>query len=130
MSIIKTILVAPRRFYHKRQTLRQSAAQGPILVSAVADFSETSITLTFDRPIEMVSYDPSQIIASSALDQLYYQGNGTFDPPAGNTIKLYMGPTDEYTGDANLLNAGNASGIRAVEDDVAWVGVADFVIGV
>ncbi len=103
---------------------------GPVLISAVADFDETSVTLTFDRAIEMVSYDPSQIIASSAATHMYYQGNGSFDPPAGNTIKLFMGETDEYPGDENLLDASATTGIRALVDHVAWAGVSGFVIEV
>ncbi len=102
--------------------------RGPILVSAVADFDETSITLTFDRAIEIVAYDPSQIVASSANNHLFYQGNGTFDPPAGNTIKLYMGETDEYLGDENLLDASIATGIRSAEDHRPWRGVSGFEV--
>ncbi len=118
------------RVYRKSKYLRPVSLQGPVLLSAVADFNESSVTLVFDRNIEMVSYDPAEIVVSSAIDQLYFVGNGSFDVMSPESLKLYIGPTDEYTGDTNLLNAGNASGIRADEDDVAWMGVTDFVIGV
>ncbi len=127
MVKIKQIPFIPKK---KKRSRASAAPQGPILLSAVADFNESSATLTFDRAIEMGTYDPAEIVVSSAADQLYFVGNGSFDVMSPESLKLYIGPTDEYTGDANLLDAGNASGIRADEDDVAWMGVTDFVIGV
>ncbi len=121
------MLILPILFRRRRRRAI-TIQHGPVLISAIADFNETSITLTFDRAIEMVSYDASAIVAYSATNQMKYVGNGSFDPPAGNVVKLFMGEIDEYHGDQNLLDATATTGIRAADDHVAWNGVSGFVV--
>jgi hypothetical protein len=89
-----------------------------------------TLTLTFDRAIDISGMDGSQISVADHVEGNSFtaEGSPTVTDPASVQIGLtYAGPVD--VGTEVLLNAAAGNGIVAVDDGGAWAGVVDWELG-
>ena len=101
-----------------------------VLQAAQYDNSIQSLTMQFDRAINIDQLDSSQITVDDGINNHAVLGNGgnaSLVDPA--TVILYLSPIDAYGGDQVLLNATALTGIVAVDDGGTWAGVDGMVIG-
>jgi hypothetical protein len=96
----------------------------PTLVAASCDESPT-LTLVFDRPVDVSAIDVGLIRVDYALLGFTYVGFGEptlLDPV---TVRLFMTGVDDYTGPGIVLSAAAGNGIVAADGGGPWAGVAD-----
>jgi hypothetical protein len=98
---------------------------GPLtLVSATYDGSLVTVTLTFDRAIDVTEFSPAQLsVIDGPNAQLFQATEITLDDPVTATVALTQ--VDSASGEGVLLDATPANGIIAVGDGAAWAGATN-----
>jgi len=130
------MLIIPPPQSHKRSARnRRPVVQRPAvalnLVSAAFDPGESSVSLWFDRAIEIGSIDPTAI----EVDDNVYTGNvftgsvGQASLIAPATVKVLLEVTQISQGDGVLLFASASTGIVAADDGGTWAGVSGLLLG-
>jgi hypothetical protein len=124
------MLKVPPFTFRGRRRARRAQASTPALVLESAEFSYigpgAALTLTFDRAIELSSFDPSQItVQDPAGTGWAYAGSGVVDTPDPQTVVVEMGQTTEAAGSPDVMSATGATGIVAADDGAAWAGVTN-----
>jgi hypothetical protein len=102
-------------------------APAPTLVAATCDESP-SLTLTFDRPINVSAIDVARFRVDDGPLGFTYVG---YDAPIvvnPTTVQILLTGTEEYTGPGVILTAAAGNGIAAAEGGAAWAGVANLAL--
>ncbi len=118
-------LTVPR--YRRKPRLSVSPPVALTLVSAEFDQSG-SVTLTFDRPIDIASLNGSAItVDDGAISGTLWQGlSGMLTGPA--TVQIELEPYDPSGSADTLLNAGADSGIVAAGGGGTWAGATNLLL--
>lgn len=86
-----------------------------------------SLTLQFDRPVDIAAYDGSQItVKDGQINGIELRGTGSAhldDPTTVNIELVEVGPYDAT--EDELLTASATTGIVATDDGGTWDGVTD-----
>ena len=98
-----------------------------MLVSATYDV-KTSVTLQFDRAIDISALDGSQIKVSDDSVPGEFIATGTVTLLDPQTVRIRLNNFDSTSGPGVHLNVSADSGIVAVDDGAAWGGVTDLVL--
>ena len=99
----------------------------PVLVAASCDESPT-LTLVFDRPVDVSGMDVAAIRVDNGLLMFSYAGWQApvlLDP---TTVQVLLEGTTDYDGPGVILDAPGGAGIVAAEDGAAWAGVDDLAL--
>ena len=118
----------PARRHRKRRANQPAATPGALtLVSASYDQATVSLTLVFDRPVEIGSFDGSQILLQDQpAENTYIGASATLLAPA--TVEIALVQHDTCEGSSILLTASADNGIVAAGDGTPWAGVTDLVL--
>jgi hypothetical protein len=84
-----------------------------------------SVTLVFDRPIDVSAMDVALVrvdIAPLGFTYLGYQAPILVNP---TTVQILLSGIEEYAGPGVILSAPADTGIVASDDGGTWAGVAD-----
>jgi hypothetical protein len=114
--------------YRKRRRAKAAASEQPVgaltLVSATYDGSLLTLTLVFDRAVDLAGFAPGQVsVIDGPNAQLFQASSATLIGPA--TALLDLNQVDSASGDDVLLDATPANGIVAVGDGAAWGGATN-----
>jgi hypothetical protein len=97
-----------------------------MLVSATYDHTAPTLTLVFDRAVEIDGFSGSAISVEDAQENFFrYDGNGGAELLGPATVRITLIPIDDATGTGVRLSASAASGIVAVSDGGIWAGASD-----
>ncbi len=124
------MLIVPL-FFKRRKRRVTIAPAGPVLLSA--DFSPDYLTLSlyFDRAIDVAVFDPSKIVVADGTSSMKtYAAAGAYSIVSETGIEITMIETGDYIEAASVLNAAPGNGIVASSDASPWLGAADFVISI
>jgi hypothetical protein len=107
---------------------RPAAAATPAaltLVSAAFDDGALTLTLTFDRAIDIAGIDVSAFWVDDGVVGFRYQGwdTASLDGPA--TVLVQMNGIDDSTVPDVVMNVSAGSGIVAADDGASWAGATD-----
>jgi hypothetical protein len=121
------LLPAPPLYPRKRKprpTRRPPApvVTGPVLVSAA--FDGGTLTLGFDRAIDLAGFDPTQVIVDDGNVPVEWAGTIDFSQPGANSVAIVMIENGEFAGTGVSLSVTGGAGIVAADGGVAWAGVA------
>jgi hypothetical protein len=94
------------------------------LTLVAASYGTFTLTMSFDRAIDISSFDPTTIYVNDAERAMAMQGGGEYSLQDDNTIAMSMGEIGDYEGPDTVLQAGANSGIVAVDDHATWAGSA------
>jgi hypothetical protein len=122
--------IPPSVHIHKRRGRKtRSAPPAPpalALVSASYDHDEQTLTLQFDRAVDVAGFDGTQV---TVVDGEF--NTQTFDGEAGatlldpTTVRVALAVTGSYEGAGVKMTATGASGIVAMDDGGTWAGATD-----
>lgn len=101
---------------------RPAPAAPPTLVAASCDESPT-LTLVFDRPVDVSAVDVELIRVDNGLLGFTYVGYGAPTLPDPVTVRLALTGVEEYAGPGVVLSAAADNGIVAADGGGAWAGV-------
>ena len=116
---------------HHKRNRRQTPPGPPGLVLQSVLYpanSGESIHLEFDRDINIGSINVGQILVSDSALNKIRQGTGSATLIDSQTVQIDLEDAGSYSGDDDLLNASNDTGIVAVDDGGTWAGVSDFPV--
>jgi hypothetical protein len=123
-------VVRRRRGREKQQA---SPAPGPVgaltLVAASYDPDAQTITLTFDRAIDVSGLVGSKIVVvDGSITAAVYGATGAVEQPDAASVVIGLFYLSDDSEPQVLLNAATGNGIVAVGDGHAWAGVTDLVL--
>lgn len=126
--------VSPPYRPRKRRGRARSAGSAPpppqalTLVSAVFTNIPARVTLTFDRPVDILGFVGDQVTVKSAPMEARYRGNipATLVSPA--VVLITLAQFAPQLGGGNRLTATAGTGIVAVNDGGTWSGVTDLLM--
>ena len=96
------------------------------LVSAAYDNDSVTLTLTFDRAIDIAGLVGGDVIVNDAdITGNLYEATGPATLTSPTTVRIELNGVGEATGTGVRLSAGSANGIVAEDDGGTWAGVAD-----
>lgn len=122
---IPQFFATKRRRHYKR---RLGPAPAPTLTAATYD-PGTSVTLTFDRAINIDALDGSGIIVDDGqILGLLYQATGAAVLLEPNQLQLGLTSVGDPTGETLHLTASPANGITAATSNKPWPGVEDLAL--
>ena len=116
----------PLTFQPRKSPVRRArvVAVPPVLVAAACSEAPT-LTLTFDRPIDVAGLVPGLFRVDNGVLGFSYVGFLTPTRPDPRSVELQLTGVEEYPGTDVRLTADAGNGIVAVEGGAAWAGVAD-----
>jgi hypothetical protein len=122
----------PLIYRHRAGTQRRAAAAPapvatPVLIAASCDESPT-LTLVFDRPVDVSAMDVAAIRVDNGLLMFSYVGHGTPTLASPTTVDVALSGTTDYDGPGVILDAPGGAGIVAAGDGAAWAGVDDLAL--
>ena len=126
------LIIPPTKFRkHGGRTKPQRATQAPpaqelILESAVFDNDTVTVTLTFDRAIDIagIVVGGDIIVNDAAVTGNLYEAYGA-TLAAPNIVSVNLQVVGEPTGALTTLTASAATGIVAVDDGGTWAGTTN-----
>ena len=96
----------------------------PTLVAAT--YAEgSSVTLTFDRPVNATSIAPGSVRVDDTALVSTFVSTGAVTVVSPETITVTLAEGEGYTGEGILLTATAATGIVAADGGAMWAGVED-----
>lgn len=121
------MLVNPPVVYRKRPGRVKVAAAPPpaplVLLTGVYDSSELTLTLTFDRAIDISAFFATQISVNDPVDTLQiYVTTGGAELIDDTVLELGLDSVGNASGMDVIMQAENDTGIVAVDNDVEWAG--------
>ena len=124
------LLPAPLLYPRRRKTkARHAATTAPpqALNLVAATYEEVvSVSLTFDRPIDIAALDGGQItVDDGAVAGILYAATGVATLTDPQTVRIELVEIGLSGGPGTQLNASAASGIVAVGDGGTWAGASD-----
>jgi hypothetical protein len=124
MLINQTI---PFRKVRKRAPM-PPVATGPVLTAAVYDAVGLTVSLTFDRAINIDGLDGSKISVDDQSGGQFYRATGAAMLTDPQTVLIDLEYAADSSGTQVLLSADAGNGIVAAEDGTAWAGVSALVL--
>ena len=122
------LIFQPRKPSHRRPRASDAVSVGPFtLVSAVCDESP-SLTLVFDRPIDVSAIDVSLFRVDDAVLGFTYVGHDAAIVVSPTTVQILLSGIEEYAGPGVILTAAAGNGIVAADGGAAWAGVAGLAL--
>jgi hypothetical protein len=119
------IPLSPVKFQRRPAKARPSKAApspvGPLTLVAASWDGSATLTLVFDRAVDLSSCDPVKIEVSVEDDAVYRGESASLVDPV--TVSIDAGAFSEPEDPGTLLFAGSANGIVAVGDGLPWDGV-------
>jgi hypothetical protein len=118
-----TFIPAKRRV---GRTPRRTVGPMPVLVSGLYDFAAGSLTLAFDRAINIAGLAGGQITVNDPVI-----AGARFEATAGatllgpTTIRLLLADVAGASGNDVTLSATPTNSVVAVDNGAAWAGVTD-----
>jgi hypothetical protein len=113
----------------RRQGVPSSPAPAGLTLVAATYDPDTSVDLTFDRPIDVGAFDGAAVVVEDGeIVGAKYDGQGgatLLNPTTVRISLLEVGPPD---GPPVTLSASAANGIVAADDGGAWAGVTGLVL--
>lgn len=88
----------------------------------------TSLTLTFDRPIDITALDGGQVVVSDGPSGMKYDGAAGAALVDPQTVELSLADIDGYAGPDVRLTAGATTGIAAADGGPAWAGASNLLL--
>jgi hypothetical protein len=127
------LLPALRRFHRRRgYEPPQRPAVVPValvLVGASYDYTGPTLTLVFDRAIDIDALSGSAIGVEDAQENFFrYTGDGGAELLGPATVRITLIPFDDAGGTGVRLTASGLSGIVAVDDGGTWAGVSELAL--
>ena len=124
---------SPPKTHHRRPPKpkkRSVPSQPGLMLQAVLypANSGQSIHLEFDRDINIGSINVGQILVSDSTLNKIRQGTGSATLIDSQTVQIDLDDAGAYSGDDDVLNASNDTGIVAVDDGGTWAGVSDYPV--
>ena len=126
MPTPETYNPAKRRVRRKPKQVASSSA--PVALNLVAATYEevVSVSLTFDRPIDIAGLVGGQItVDDGAVAGILYAGTGVATLTGPQTVRIELIEIGLSSGPGTRLTASAASGIVAVDDGGTWGGVSE-----
>jgi hypothetical protein len=111
----------------RRQSL-QPTPPALTLTSAVYSVLAQTLTLAFDRAIDIDAIDGGAITVTDGPGAILWNATGGATLLNPTTVQLLLVEIDSATGSQVLLSATTANGIVADGDGAAWAGVTDLVL--
>jgi hypothetical protein len=122
------LLPAPLLYPRRRKTrAHQGTTSPPAPLTLVAATYEAglTLTLTFDRAVDVSAFDGAAVIVDDALETgLRYDGTGGAALAGPASIVVTLVALGDPTGTAVTLDASAANGIVAADDGGVWEGAA------
>ncbi|HEV2296749.1 MAG TPA: hypothetical protein VGR35_23105 [Tepidisphaeraceae bacterium] len=87
-----------------------------------------SVTLTFDRAIDVAGLVGSAIVVEDAGAGLRFEATGLVTIIDPQTVRIGLGETGPSGTAENTLTASGGTGIVAVDDGGMWAGVTELVL--
>ena len=124
------LVIPPSEFRKRRGRPKRSApATQPValvLVSATLDLSGPSVTLAFDRAIDIAGIVPAQVLVDDAVTAGYrFAGSGTVVLVNAVTVQVELVDVGPSVQPGVHLDASAGTGIVAVDDGGTWGGVTN-----
>ncbi|HEV2294953.1 MAG TPA: hypothetical protein VGR35_13955 [Tepidisphaeraceae bacterium] len=115
-------------FIRRRRRPKMVTPPAALMLVAAEYDSEVSVTLTFDRAIDVAGLVGSAIVVEDAGAGLRFEATGPVTIINPQTVRIGLGETGPSGTADNILNASAGSGIVAVDDGGMWAGVSDLVL--
>ena len=117
------------RFRGRRGRARLAPAALLTLVSAMYDHTAPTLTLVFDRAVDIGGFSGSAITVEDAQENYFrYNGDGGAELLGPATVRITLIPFDDASGTGVRLDASALSGIVAADDEGAWAGVSGLAL--
>ncbi|MDQ3440502.1 MAG: hypothetical protein M3478_09155 [Planctomycetota bacterium] len=127
-------LPAKRRVRRKRKQDATSSSPVPpaALVLVAATFTAgdpSSLTLTFDRAIDIDALDGSVVLVrDGAQTEILWDATGGAVLTGPATMEITLTPVEGDSAPGTVLTAGPGNGIVAVDDGGTWGGVSELAL--
>jgi hypothetical protein len=123
------IFFARRRVHRKRKAAAAlSPATALELVGATYSVLAQTVTLSFDRAIDIDAIEGGAITVDDQPNGLKWNGTGGATLLSPTTVRLLLLEIDSTSGSQVLLNATGGNGIVASGDGASWAGVTDLAL--
>ena len=93
------------------------------MVAATYDRGEPSVTLTFDRAVDLAGFDPSSLNVFDGPEAFELGGTGAITILAPDSAKIILIHNFDFTGPGVTMTATGGAGIVAQDGGAAWAGV-------
>ena len=128
--------IPAKKFRKRRGRIRTRVTEGPpappvalTLVAATYDEFVPSVTLAFDRAIDIAGLDGSNILVRDGdTAEMMWSATGAAVLDAANTVRITLEPVEADSAPGVVLTAGPTSGIVAVDDGGEWGGVSELAL--
>jgi len=127
------LIIAPPKFRKRREWKKAATVVPPVgppvLMGANYDPTGLTLTLVFDRPIDVSGFDGSQVTVNDGTYNLNAYA-GASPPTLTDAMTVVIGLNQVIWTEAGdvIMNATTVTGIVAVSDGSQWAGVADLVL--
>jgi hypothetical protein len=127
-----TLTFQPRKRFRRRDRADATPpappappAAAPVLVAAAYD-AGSSVTLTFDRPVDVAGMDVLVVVVDDGATMSFrYRGFGTPESLGPATVGVALSGFEDYAGPGVTLSVAAGNGIVAADGGLAWPGVTD-----
>jgi hypothetical protein len=123
-----SFIPAKRRIGRRRKAATAAGAPAAMLSLVAASFDNDTVTVTlaFDRAIDIAELVGGDIIVNDAdITGNLYEATGPATLTSPNTVRIELSGVGEATGTGVRLSAGSANGIVAVDDGATWGGATN-----
>jgi hypothetical protein len=101
------------------------AATGPVLVAASYAPGDLTLSLSFDRAVDVSAIVPGQFIVFDGDQDVEWGGTAETWQDSPENLTMVMIENGEYTGEGTTLTVTSTSGIVAAEGGAAFAGVTE-----
>ena len=110
----------------KRDAKRRAVR--PLKLVAATYTEGTSVTLTFDRAVEVAGIDVAAITVADEAAGYLFEGTGAATPLSETSVLVPLVDVEQSPVAGTLLTAGAGTGIVADDDGGTWAGVTDLAL--
>ena len=126
------IKAPPPAEVRKRRGRTRPAPRVPValtLIAAAYDPDLATLTLTFDRPINVTAFETGQLdVNDTEFRALRLEAVGGAWLSGPLSVVIELAEIDASSGSGVRLSATGATGIRAADDGGTWAGVTDLAL--
>ena len=97
----------------------------PLVLVAATYVQGESVTLTFDRAIDIAGFDGSVVIVRDAAEALLFDATGGAELLSPAVARLMLVPVEGDSTPGVTMIASPTNGIVAVDDGGTWGGVSE-----
>ena len=121
------MLNVPPLPFLRRRVRKAPPPAPPALTLVSAAYTEgASVTLTFDRPIDIAAIDVAAVtVDDGGASGFMFQGSGAATLASPAAVEVPLVDTGFTASPATTLTAGPGTGIVADDDGGTWAGVTD-----